>query len=307
MTELWQGWLGLGLLVGLGAAATGMTPATGLISRWFERNLAFAISFAYSGFAFGAVLLAPLAGQMIEAEGWRWTYQVFGLALIGLAAVVLILPWRRIGQGIKPSPPRRSLIPDRRVLSEVPFWGLFTIFFMTSVATYVVQVPSVVYLEEAGYSTFTATLVYGVNSMMSVVGILCAGWLSDRFGPRAIASLGYSLSIIGIIALAALAAGPNPVLLGLFLFCFGGAMGSRGPIVSSVTARLFEGQVGAVFGLITIGLGLGGAFGAWISGWLFEQTGGYLAGFGVAGAASLIGMAIFWVIPEVGQGRRRLA
>ena len=59
MQTVWQGWLGLGLLGGYGAAATGMTPATGILSRWFDRNMAFAISFAYAGFAFGSLLLAP--------------------------------------------------------------------------------------------------------------------------------------------------------------------------------------------------------------------------------------------------------
>ncbi len=83
MTELWHGWLGLGLLVGIGTAATGMTPATGLISRWFDRNMGFAVSFAYSGFAFGSMLLAPLTGLMIERNGWRWTYSALGWALLG--------------------------------------------------------------------------------------------------------------------------------------------------------------------------------------------------------------------------------
>jgi MFS family permease len=306
MTELWHGWIGLGLLVGVGCAATGMTPATGIISRWFDRNMGFAISFAYSGFAFGSMLLAPLTGIMIETGGWRWTYAVLGWCLLALGVVVLLLPWTRIGRGVREVPARpRSLLPDRRVLGRVPFWGLFLVFFMTSVATYAVQVQVVVYLEEAGYDRLTATLVFGANSLMSVAGIVGAGWLSDRIGARLVATIAYSLSIVGILALLALAEEPDPLLLGLFLLGFGGAMGSRGPVVSSLTARLFEGQVGAVFGLVMIGLGLGGAFGAWVAGWLYEATGDYRAGLGVAVLACLVGMATFWVIPELARGRWR--
>jgi MFS family permease len=306
MTELWHGWLGLGLLVGIGTAATGMTPATGIISRWFDRNMGFAISFAYAGLAFGSMLLAPLSGIMIEQGGWRWAYSVLGWGLLALGAVVLLLPWARIGRGVREVPVRpRSLLPDRRVLGRVPFWGLFLAFFMTSVATYAVQVQAVVYLEEAGYDRLTATLVFGANSMMSVVGILGAGWLSDRIGARLVATIAYALSIGGILALMALDQGPNPVLLALFLLGFGGAMGSRGPVVSSLTARLFQGQVGAVFGLVMIGLGLGGAFGAWAAGWLHEATGDYRAGLGLAILACLIGMGTFWAIPELARGRWR--
>lgn len=306
MTQLWHGWLGLGVMVGIGASATGMTPATGIISRWFDRNMGFAISFAYSGFAFGSMMLAPLTGAMIQAGGWRWTYSVMGWGLLALAVIVLLLPWGRIGRGGRAVPAkRRSLMPDRSILARVPFWGLFLVFFMTSVATYVVQVQTVVYLEEAGYDRLTATFVFGLNSLMSVAGIVGAGWLSDRIGARLVATIAYSLSIAGILALMALATVPHPLLLGVFLLCFGGAMGSRGPIVSSLTARLFEGQVGAVFGLIMIGLGLGGAVGAWAAGWLHEATGDYRAGFALAISACLVGTATFWLIPELARGRWR--
>jgi MFS family permease len=268
--------------------------------------MGFAISFAYSGFAFGSMLLAPLTGIMIERGGWRWTYAVLGWCLLALAAVVLLLPWARIGRGVREVPVRpRSLLPDRRVLGRVPFWGLFVAFFMTSLATYAVQVQVVVYLEEAGYDRLTATLVFGANSLMSVAGIVGAGWLSDRIGARMVATIAYALSIVGILALLGLGQGPNPVMLAIFLLGFGGAMGSRGPVVSALTARLFQGQVGAAFGLVMIGLGLGGAVGAWAAGWLHEATGDYRAGLGIAVLACLFGIATFWAVPEFARGRWR--
>lgn len=306
MTELWQGWLGLGLLVGIGAAATGMTPATGIISRWFDRNMTTAIAFAYSGLAFGSMLLAPLAGAMIAMRGWRQSYELMGWGLLAVALLVLLLPWGAIGRGVRTAPlRRRALLPDRAVLGQAPFWGLLVVFFMTALATYIVQVQAVIYLEEAGYDRLTATFAYGLNALMSLAGILGAGWLADRIGARSVATLAYGLSIAGILALLALNHGPNPLLLALFLLCFGGAMGSRGPVVSALTARLFPGQVGAVFGCIMIGLGLGGAMGAWIAGWLHEVTGSYNAGFAVAVLACLIGGALFWAIPELARGHRR--
>lgn len=299
MQELWHAWLGIGVLAGIGATATGMTPATGIISRWFERNMAFAIAFAYAGFAAGSVLLSPLSGWMIEINGWRWAYQTLGLFLLGLGALVALLPWRRIEAGIKPPAPPRRLFPGRDVFTRISFWGLFVVFFMTSVTTYVVQVQAVEFLTDAGYPRLTATFLYGLTSAMSVAGIIGAGWLADRFGQKRIATLGYSMSIVGILALLVLGNGPNALMLMIFLICFGGAMGSRGPIVSSLAARLFQGQVGAVFGLIMFGLGLGGAFGAWVSGWLFDVTGDYNAGLVVAMLASVIGMSMFWLLPAL--------
>lgn len=304
MTDLWQGWLSLGLMVGIGAAATGMTPATGIISRWFDRNLAFAIAFAYSGLAAGTMLLSPLAGWMIETGGWRWAYQNMGLGLLVLAAIVFVLPWGKIQAGVRPLPPRRAFLPDKGVLSDPPFWGLFLTFFIASCVTYAVQVQLVVYLEEAGYSRFDAIWVFGLSPLISVAGIVGSGWLADRFGQRAVATLAYAMTITGVLALMILKDGPDPVNLMLFLLGFGGAMGSRGPMVSSLCARLFDGQVGAVFGMIMIGLGLGGAFGAWVAGWLYETTGGYISTYVFVILLCLIGMSLFWLIPEMARGER---
>jgi MFS family permease len=307
MQALWQGYLGLGILVGIGAAATGMTPATGLLARWFDRSIGFATGVAYAGLAAGAMLLAPLSRVMIDAHGWRWAYQVLGSGMLCLGAVILILPWKRIGAGavVRLSPRPQPMAIKRQYLTQAPFWGMFMVFFTAAVATYVIQVQAVVYLEEAGYSPIMATFLFGLNSFFALVGIVGAGWLADRFGRRVIATATFTGSIIGILALAALKAGPNPWLVGLFMLGFGGAMGSRGPIVSSLSARLFPGQVGAVFGAVMIGMGVGGAFGSWIAGWLYEVTGGYSWGFGVAIAAMLIGMAQFWLIEELATGRWR--
>ncbi len=307
METLWQGYLGLGVLVGVGAAATGMTPATGLLARWFDRSLGLATGVAYAGLAAGAVMLAPLARVMIDAQGWRWTYQTLGIGMLALAVVILILPWRRIGAGavVKLSPRPQPLAINRKYLTRAPFWGMFLVFFTAAIATYVIQVQAVVYLEEAGYSPIAATFFFGLNSFAALIGIVGAGWLADRFGGRAIATATFIGSIIGILALAALGSGPNPWLLGLFMLGFGGAMGSRGPIVSSLSAKLFPGQVGAVFGAVMIGMGLGGAFGSWIAGWLYEYTGDYTWGFAVAIAAMLIGIAQFWLIEELATGRWR--
>ena len=303
MDALWQGWIGLGLLGGLGATATGMTPATGILSRWFDRNMSLAISFAYAGLAMGAVFLAPLSGLLIDHGGWRWTYQCLGTALLILGACVALLPWPRIARGVKPALPPRPFLPDFGVFRRSGFWGLFAIFYLTSVTTYIVQVQSVLYLEEAGYDRLTATFVFGLNSAMSIAGIIGAGWLSDRIGQRRTATIAYSFTLTGIIALLVLGQGPNPIFLALFLIGFGGAMGSRGPVVSALTARLFEGQVGAVFGLVTIGLGLGGATGAWLAGFLHDATGGYMASLIVAAAGALGGIAIFWTVPDL-RGQR---
>ena len=76
VTALWQFYVCISLLGGLGAAAIGMVPAAALISRWFERRLSTAIGIAYAGFGCGSLLIVPLAQTLIDADGWRDLGQV---------------------------------------------------------------------------------------------------------------------------------------------------------------------------------------------------------------------------------------
>ncbi len=171
---------------------------------------------------------------------------------------------------------------------------------MTSVATYVVQVQAVVYLEEAGYDRLTATLAFGLNSLMSVAGIVGAGWLSDRIGARLVATTAYGLSIIGILALMLVSVWPTLLLAYAFVLFFGLMQGARGPIIIATVARLFPGGgVGAIYGTLSLAMGFGAGLGSWLSGLLSELTGSYLASFALAATAACAGLLTFWAVPSL--------
>jgi MFS transporter len=79
--------------------------------------------------------------------------------------------------------------------------------------------------------------------------------------------LSYAISILGIFLLWLLQHDPTTVLLTGFIVCFGSMMGSRGPLISATAMKIFRGKrVGTIYGTISIGSGLGSAFGSWSSG-----------------------------------------
>jgi MFS-type transporter involved in bile tolerance (Atg22 family) len=75
----------------------------------------------------------------------------------------------------------------------------------------------------------------------------------------------------------------------LFLFL---PLGSRASIVTVLLGRLAPpAHYGVIFGLLGIGNNLGAALGPWLSGALFDRTGGYLAIYLWALGIALIGLA----------------
>lgn len=302
MTNVWQAILGPGLMVGIGVAGGGMAVATGLISRWFPRNLTLAISVAYAGLSVGMITLAPLTQLLIEAGGWRFAYRVMGIALLILSPLLLLAPWRRISTGAADRPVR-SIRLDPGILTHRTFWELFAVFFFTSFAIWSVMLQTVAYLTEIGFSPLLAATAYGAVGAMSVIGVVGTGWLADRRGRRLVMTLSFSLTILGVILLWRLGAAPSGALLVLFVLVFGITMGARGPVVSALVARLYPANVGAVFGAVTIGLGLGSAAGGVSSGFLHDFTGGYDAIFALSTIAALIALAPFWTSRPIADGR----
>jgi len=306
--RLWQFYLGVGLMGGLGVALISMVPASALISRWFRDRLTTAMGIAYGGLGCGVLLLVPLTQVLIEHIGWRQSYTVLGIIILSLL-VFLLLPWQRFNAGHPVYAQESALRTQReghwnlrRALRHRAFWALTAVFFFTAVAVYAVAPQVVVYLVEVGFDPLQAASAYGLVGMLSVSGMVGMAWLADRFGRRRVVTLSYCSTIIGILLLFAMQYAPLYPLLVLFVLLFGSVQGSRGPVLFALAARLFAGSgLGGIYGAITLGMGVGAAVASWLSGWLHDLTGSYNASFTLALAAAATGIVLFWLIPELGE------
>ncbi len=314
-SALWQIYLFHGVCGGIAAACLGIVPAAALIGRWFDRNLSLAIAFAYAGFGSGILVIVPLAQGLIDADGWRAAYRTMSLALVALLPVLLILPWGRIARGDPRLMAARGQLPPDAVGSVAPpssgapakgwtiasamrtpeFWLLVQCFFFTACSTYSVVVQTVTFLVDKGYPPLEAAFAFGASGMLSIVGVLTSGWLAARKGFRFTVTLSFAATLVGILALLSFSYLPAGGLVLVYVLAFGVSQGARGPVISTLSARIFaRGQVGAIFGAIFMTMSFGSAFGAWITGFLHDLTGDYRAAF-LFSAASVVGaVSPFW-------------
>jgi MFS family permease len=69
--------------------------------------------------------------------------------------------------------------------------------------------------------------------------------------------------------------------------------GSRALVLSAISADIFHGKhFGAIFGFFTFSIGLGGAVGAWLGGFLFDVTDSYAVPFWVSLACLIVSVFI---------------
>jgi MFS family permease len=312
---LWQFYVVLGLLFGFAAASVGFVPMAAMLSRWFSkrRNTALAIGHASQGA--GILLLAPTAQALIDAFGWRQAYMSFALVTLVLLPLFLLIPWRAAQDG-HPAYHRRQSATDgatpSRLRDEDPtlaqalrtpaFWGITLAFFCTSLGMFTISLQTPAYLISIGYSPQAAANAFGLIGMLLPAGMIGFGWLGDRIGRRRVVLISYSGTLIGIAALLAMHDGPSLPALALFIIAFGGTFGSRGPAISTIASIIFGGaNFGRIYGCITIGMGLGGATGAWAGGFLHDVTGSYTTGQIVAMLAIACGAAPFVLIRTIAR------
>lgn len=304
LATLWQFYLFIGVLVGLAVSLNGMVPASALLSRWFRKRLSTAIGIAFSAVGAGTLVFVPLAQYLVTAYDWRTAYRGLGFALLALApVVVLAFPWRAMQAGhpvlqVARAKGAGSGTTVREALRTRTFWSLSQIFFCTATAMFSMLVQLVAFFIDAGFSPLTAATAYGALGMLSAFSVMMSGPVAERFGYRQAATASFVGTGSGILLLVALTAAPSTLLLGAFVLVFGLCMGVRGPIVSSVSARLFAGpNVATIYGAIYATNALGAAFGAFLGGLLHDLTGGYVAGLALALVFVVLAALPFWMQP----------
>jgi MFS family permease len=282
-TDIWHLYVTLGIVMGFaGASLSGVLSAT-LIGRWFPAHrLGVALAVAWSAAGVGTMGMLPLAQHLIAMDGWRHAYIVFAIISAAFLPLLLVLPWRRISQGAPGLlPARASDKPGPTVveaLRDWPFWALTASFGFTSLGIFSIVPQTVVYLLERGLDGAYAARAIAVAGFLTPLGMIGFSWLADRGGRRIAAILAYACSIMGVGALALVRGPADDAWLWLYVLLFGGSMGSRGPMISTLATLRYRGaHFGRIYGLIGIGMGIGGFLGAWIGGLLHDWTGGYAA------------------------------
>lgn len=309
LEALWQFYLCLSLLVGFGAAALGIAVQSALLARWFQQSLTTAVAVVSGAAGVGVMIFSPVAQTFIDDLGWRNAYGSIGLIVICVGILVVIAPWQKISEGRadlrRPKTEgRHSPTSDwtfRRAVRSRPYWSLSAVHFLTAISMFAVQPQVVAFLIEQGTNPITAASAFGVSGISATCGLLIFGIIADRYGALLSVTLSYSLTISGYLLLFMMAVSPSNFLLWAFVISYGASFGSRGPVISALTARIFgRGRdLGLIMGAIFLCMGAGAAVGATMGGVIHDLTDGYIMVIAWSLTAICIPVAIFWTVPEL--------
>jgi MFS family permease len=295
----WQFYLFFSLIAAAGIGAAGWLPNIMIIQDWFKEKRGLATGIISSGIGIGILVCVPSVQYLIIQLGWRRTYQVLALFIPLIIISMAIAFIKKPPQAPESSPPRVSIssafIRDplvvneewvsrswsvRQALRTKQFWFLGISFFLGNLIIQSVFTHQVAFFVDHGMNALLASYVVGLIGIISVGGKILWGGLSDKIGREITYTTGIICCMLSMILLILFSVFPLPAMMYFFslFFALGYAVTATHPPL--ITADIFGGQAfGTIFGFLMILSGIGGAFGAWFAGFVYDVAGSYVPVF----------------------------
>ena len=278
-----------------------LTNTMALISKWFKRRRATAISINTVGTSIGGLILVPFAMYFLQATGWRMTWLILGLLILLLAVPLALL-------FIRENPEALGLLPDGdkeyqeqaeyekredrlgefevdhwiKSFRSAPMWQLSAAYVVCGVTTGMISTHFVPFAIERGISPGKAALIFGLMMGLNSLGGIGAGVLSDKFGRKNVLAAVYLLRGIGYVMLVCI---PSSVGMWAFAIAAGFSWVASVPLTSALTADVYGLRVLATISGITFLCHQVGSFiMVLLAGVLFDLTGSYTLPFAIAGS-----------------------
>jgi OFA family oxalate/formate antiporter-like MFS transporter len=298
---LWQLYLLYGGMGGLGAACF-YVPLASTLSKWFMKKRGLVLGIFTAGVGLGAVIFSPLIEFLISTYNWRSSYIVLGLiTLVTVLTSALLIRQNPEAMGLRPNGETVSheLMPELnprhdtekgyslgKAILTTPFWVLLVIEIMNYMSTITPMVHIVPYATDAGVSPMVSAGILAVIGGFSILGRLMVGGISDKWGAKNLLPLtfiGESVMLLFLIL------SNGATMFYIFAIIFGLAYGGSVPLIPVITASHFGlGSMGAIFGVISFGGILGGAFGPFMAGYIYDVTKQYSVAFLTVGILAAV-------------------
>jgi OFA family oxalate/formate antiporter-like MFS transporter len=310
---VWQLYLFYGLIMGMGMGAS-YVPLMGVISRWFLKRRGLAIGIVMAGVGLGTLMMSPLAQFLISRFGWRNAYQIIGVldCLIILAAAGIMvgdprqkgkLPYGQILSNMQAGsedPVKKEKIDVEMSLSfqqakkTGSFWVLLAVNFLWYLNLYMVLVHMVPYATDKGIPSVEAAGSLALLGACSIVGKITMGRVSDRIGGKATIAISFILQALGTFLLISV---KSLFTIYAFAALFGFAYGGVTPQQAKITGEIFgTASIGSILGVIVFSGSIGGSFGPFLGGFIFDGTGSYGLAFALAAMALIIAFGLTFIL-----------
>src|SRR6056297_431650 len=268
----------LQFVIGFGTAAS-FGPLIADVSLWFLKRRGIAVAITASGnYLSGAFWPVILSGVLAE-QGWRAVYMVLAVVTVATVLPLAMFLRRRVPMAATERADAASSLrakaagfPPRTLMLMLGLAGIGC-----CVAMSMPQVHIVSLCVDLGYGPAVGGQMLSLMLLGGVASRLVSGLLADRLGGVMTLLIGSALPCLALFLYL-----PSGGLVSLYMvsLIFGLAQGGIVPSYALVVREYMPSQeAGRRVGFVIMATILGMALGGWMSGWIYDVTGGYHMAF----------------------------
>ena len=265
----------LGILIGIGLAATAISIPVSIVSKHFplsSRTIAIGIVTAAGSFGY---FVSPMYTRYTLVEfGWNTTLVIFGaMILIGLViSLFLSTPMNEFKQASENK--QTAIEAIKEAFSNKSFNFLTLGFFVCGwhIALVATHIP--MHIRDKGLEDWTATAILALIGLFNVFGTLTSGYLSTKISKKKLLSVIYLLRGVSIMYFIYMP--PSVINALIFGATFGYLWLSTVPPTSGIVGHIFGTKyVSLLYGFVFLSHQVGSFLGAYLGG-LFHDLYGSL-------------------------------
>ena len=319
--SIWQFFLSYGIIFGFATTAIGgqlVGPA--VLSKWFINKRGRVMAISAIGISGGGLVIAPIAGILVQEFGWRTSWIGLGILMIVAVVPISAIFMRR-------QPEDMDLFPDgvrrdsnntdasnftgqeevsfstKEAIKTKALWALILVQSLGLFSLMPTLFHQVAFMQDQGFTISDSTKVATTLAGFAVVGKLVYGFFAERYSIRYV--LGFSLIPAGM-SLLILVYAQKLTSLYIYAVLHGISMGGFPPMLNVIFASYFGREyMGAIRGFATPFGNVVGAASPVLAAWMWNISGNYSWAF-VLFAISWIGggiLALFTKPPALLKNR----
>jgi len=287
---LWQLYLAYSVLA-IAFGMSGGVAVNAIMTRWYIRRRARALSFSSTGVSAGGIILSPLIARLIDVGGIGLAAPVMGILVVTVAlpVILLVIAWDPHEMGLLPDglkQPADGEGPAQQVPSaqfrtwtrseaarRLSFWAVLLAFLLVLMAQTGFVIHQMSFLENRMGSRSEAALALSLTAVGSTVARLVVGTFADALDKRLLTFTLFVLqgsAVLLVVYVESLAT----TWLGVLIFGF--TLGNIYMMQSLLVGEIF-GMVsfGTIFGLVSLAGQAGSGVGPFVVGVMEDASGSY--------------------------------
>ncbi len=303
LSNIWQLYLYLGLLTGIGASS--MVPMLSSVPRWFVQRRTVMVGIISAGGGAGGLVLPLISAWLIGAYSWQTAYLILGSFYLGITIIAAQFLRRSPKTAVNNPAPKGTSehkLPETsnsfsKIFRSLKFWLSNLMFFCFGVSALTVQFHIVNHATDISISPASAAGLLSMINGVSIIGSIVFGGLGDKFGNKALFILAFILISFSMISLLFI----NQLWqLNIFAIVFGLAFGTGLANAPALISKLFGITIlGLILGITSLCQTIGGSIGGFLAGYIYDAQNSYKLIFIICAVLCMVGItAISWLKPS---------